>query len=137
MIPKDFTAAQAALFAFRHGRDNSLNGMRAMAFVLRNRAQAGWLNGDWLEIISKDPEVSATEVQPAAVFPDVREPSFQRLMHTIDDIFSGSEADELTSGALYFARLNEVDRTWFKEKILANPLQHWRVAQVGTITLFA
>jgi spore germination cell wall hydrolase CwlJ-like protein len=138
MTADAFITAQLPLFAWQRGQTNSQSGMLAAAFVIRNRVRAGWYGGAWLDVIANDHLVSANDdsVLDDRFFPDTREPAFRRLLQSVDSIFDGSEEDPMTKGALYFAELNNVTREWFKTNIIARQEEHWRIAQVGTLTLF-
>lgn len=138
MTPDQFTCAHLALFAWQRGQRNATNGILAMAFIVRNRARAGWYGGDWLEIIGNDYLTSPYREPELVVgaFPDTREPGFLRALQSIESVYDGTEPDPMTKGALYYAELNLVSSDWFKQNILGDPQKHWRIAQVGTLTLF-
>ena len=95
MTGADFERACAALYAWREARKEGFNGMLGVLFVLRNRAQAGWNDGNWLKIM-EDMETS----EPWS-FPDTREPTFQRLLQWVDGVYDGTTEDKITNGALY------------------------------------
>src|SRR6267142_6342257 len=129
MNGSDFLKAELARFAYLDGFEEGLNGMLAVAFVIRNRTNAGWWGGDWSQVLSHHRDYSAyVEPYPDTV-PDPRIYSFQCLLQEIDGIFSGQRTDDVTvpanpsftasvyRPALYYARLDKISNPWFLENI--------------------
>jgi hypothetical protein len=134
----------AYLDAFSEG----LNGMLGVCFVLRNRVNAGWWGGDWIQVLSHHRDYSAKTAPYPDTLPDPRIYSIQCLLQEVTGIFSGSREDDITKPtsptfkpsvyqpALYYAKLNEISNPWFLENISRNP-DHGRIAQVGGLTFFS
>lgn len=149
MNSDDFTKAHLAWRAWFDGRQDGLAGMLSIACVFRNRARAGWQNGDWLAILLDYQRTAADESTvyhvlsggfPLIAFPHLREPDFERLLRRIDGIFEGMEPDtpEIVEGPppLYYCSMASALRPWFLENICRKPDQHPRVGQVGQLVLF-
>lgn len=57
-----FERAQAAAFAYREGRHTgSLDCLRAILFILRNRVRSGWGRASWLAVMEAAGEVAAQD----------------------------------------------------------------------------
>lgn len=82
---------------------------------IANRVRAGW--GSWLQMLDGLDQFAAENTIPPLKHPSVWEPSFIKLLHTVDGIFDQSIQD-LSKGGLYWADLSKIDRTWFLEKIV-------------------
>lgn len=129
MSGEDYIKAQAVRIAYEDGGSNGLNGMLAVLFVLRNKvwgyagdAPAG--AGDWQLIID---EALIGRTTNSLTLPDVRDPSFQKVLQYVDGVFDNSLADHLTDGAMWYG-------TKENTRLLANSFQ--RVAQVGSLTFW-
>jgi len=108
-----------------------------IAGCLSNRVRLGW--GSWLEVIKKVAHFSATLEQPNRdQLPDIWEPNFIKLLHSIDGIYDGSIADPALGG-IYWADLSKgikgITNPWFVEKILNSPA-HTQCANQGPFTIF-
>jgi hypothetical protein len=110
--------------------------------VIANRVRCGW--GPWLDVIQKVPQFMAENELPPLEFPSVWNGSFMKLLHVVDGVFDGSLPD-MSKGALYFADLNKIERSWFKTKILdpvkedgpsVGQRQHPIVANVNSLSFF-
>lgn len=140
MTVSDFEKGLAALLAWREERSNGANGMLAVLFVVRNRAKAGWSNGDWCKIIEAHNQFSSMSVvgdSQTVLYPDVRDPAFLQILQTVDSVYDDTRQDLLTNGALYYADLSSPAYTkggWFDRNIIAS---HARVAKIGTTDYFA
>jgi hypothetical protein len=149
MTGQDFIGSMLALRAWEDGREDGLSAMLAIAFVFRNRVRAGWETGDWIKVLQNYKNSAATERPPSDEIPDPRALVFQQLLQQMSGIISGSIKDEITvtqplaygggsilsiapPPALYYGRLNEINREWFLENISRNPA-HQRTANVGTL----
>lgn len=148
MNGSQFLQAQLALFAWRDGFTEGLQGMMAVAWTIKRRVEAGWWNGDWAQVLSHHRDYSSRVEPYTDEVPDPRVYSFQCLLQEIPKIFDGSAKDDVTvpkesvlakpvAGALYYARLDLISNPWFLENISRNPMQHPRVAQVGQTFFFA
>jgi hypothetical protein len=140
MIGEDFEKAIVALACWREMRSEGVNGMLAVALVLRNRAKKGWYHGSLYENAIALNQLSSMSVRGdvnTVHFPDTREPQFQTLLQLLSEVFDDSRVDNLTNGALYFAVVNNSNSVWFRNNILDHPDIHPRVAQLGQTTFFA
>jgi len=145
----DFICGQLALAAWRDGFSEGLEGMRAVAFCVRNRVNAGWWNGDWVSVLAHHRDYSYRTELYDDTLPDPRVFSFQCLLQEINGIFSNQTKDDVTvpvqpsfvqnvyKPALYYAKLNEITNDWFLENISRNTAVHSRVATVGALTFFS
>lgn len=143
MTAENFIKGQIAAFCYAEAAHaGGYQGMLAIACILRNRRRKGWFGGSWLEIIAHAQESSAHELQAAAGF-KLESPDFRRVLQEVDDIYTGTFTDELTAGGLYYLDTLFLDkpglalRPWFQDKILQQPLNHRRVAQVGMMYIFS
>lgn len=142
MTVADFECAIASLLAWREERSNGVNGMLGVLFVVRNRAKAGWGQGDWGKVIEQHNQFSSISVvgNPGTVaYPDVRDPAFLQILQLVESVYDGSRDDLLTNGALYYADMGSTGYDkggWFDRNIAGDPEQHPRVAQIGTTTYF-
>ena len=115
MTGEEIIKGLALVAAWKHEHQNGVNGMLAVLFVLRNRVNDGWFNGDWMlnveALFNSGPDDWTVNTQgiEEGSFPDVREPSFIKLMQYIDGVFDGTQTDTLTDGALYFCPTNSTD----------------------------
>lgn len=137
------------LAAYAHGEAAHAGGfecMLAVACIIRNRQRAGWYSGNWMQILNAASDVSAFVTPSIAPGIDLSSAMFRRVLQDVDDIYNGTFDDELTGrsqqhkdGALYY--VNTVDsrpiREWFQDKIIRDPDNHPRIAQVGPFLLFA
>jgi hypothetical protein len=114
--------------------------MLAVAQVLKNRANAGWSGGDWIRIIESAPEYRGTVQPDMHTHLDPRDGSFRELMRRIDDVYYGTAEDSnvntSTGKSLYYAELHNINREWFRERILSDLETHPRIAVVGQLTFF-
>lgn len=117
----DYVKALIVTECWRQGKDfgNSQVALMVMG-CLANRQRLGW--GTWLDILKGVSKFSATlELPNRDVFPDVWEPSFVKLLHSVDAVYDGSIGDP-AMGGLYWADLSKgragVTNPWFQEKIL-------------------
>lgn len=145
MTMSDFQRAQLVSFAFREaGPDASLEQMKGICYVIRNRVRAGWHDGNWLRAIEEAGE-SAAHVTEGVISlnPDSRE--LQRLLREIDDIYFGNGWALSEPGGLdmeaslteekhekkYWFFINRPIRAWFKENVLDDRENHRSRTQMG------
>lgn len=151
MTPEYFIKGQVAEFAWREGSHlGGVDNMLALAFVIRNRVQAGWHGGSWLRVIEHAHESGAYEMCfceagcarcVSTKQPDITDTNFRVLLSHIDDIYSGLMPDRFAHSAkgepaLFYAELNHISREWFRENICRRPEEHERIAQVGLVSFF-
>ncbi len=146
-----FERAQLAAFAYAEARfTGSLDCMKAVCYVVRNRVKAGWGDGTWLSVIEGAHLVAGN----VPVHQDKRLPIasgdrlLQLLLRDVDDIYLGGGGHgvdddtarvvqgESKTGALYYSFIGQDTPAWFIEHIVRDPAHHARIAQVGTMLLF-
>jgi hypothetical protein len=109
--------------------------MTAIAFVIRNRVNAGWHGGDWVRVLERSAELRGTvAAKPRGL--DLQLYSIRKFLGAIDDIYDGSAEDDLTNEAFYYCELHQLTNLWLRDKIVRDPTNHPRVATVGTTALF-
>jgi hypothetical protein len=54
---------------------------------------------------------------PPLVHPPIHEPTFVKLLQSVDGVFDGA-INDLSKGALYWGDLAKLEREWFREKIV-------------------
>jgi hypothetical protein len=135
MTPEQFIKAQIVTYAHQEGAiHGGIDNMLAVAFVLRNRRNAGWFGGDWLEIISHAADSAGTYHPPR--IPNLRDINVRMLLQQVDDIYSGMAVDKMTQGALFYCELASIQNDWFKKNVLSDLTAHERVATVGLVSFF-
>jgi hypothetical protein len=135
MNADSFIKAQLVAFAHREAAHHGgYDNMLAVMHVIRNRQRASWFGGDWIKILHDAPQKAGHVPPPSAV--ELRDTAVKMAMLHVDDIFNGMAADKFTEGALYYAELSKVDRSWFVENIARDPEHHPRCAQVGPVSFF-
>jgi len=131
--------AQLVLFAHHEAaRTGSLDAMKAICYVVRNRVRAGWHDGSWIDVIENADEVAGNTPTPAPKIDAYSRP-FQMLMQAVDDIYYSSASDPIegvVDKALYFQFMDKPLRVWFTENILRKQQEHARKAHIGTLVLF-
>jgi len=133
--------ARVVMFAYNEARHTgSLDCMKAVVYVLKNRIRAGWGSGTWLNAIQGHEAVAGTDPQPDQMF-DVQDRLLQMFARDIDDIYlSSSFGDDNTKlvvgEALYYQFIDKPTRGWFLENIVREPKLHPRTGQIGTMALF-
>jgi hypothetical protein len=147
-----FERAQVAAFAYREARlTGSLDCMKAVCYVLRNRVKAGWADSSWLGVLENAPQVMGNlavvnDGGPALVSHDRL---LQLLVRDIDDIYlaqdwgddpvrrvvCGDEPKDARA-ALYYSFVDRQPRPWFVENIVQKPVDHPQLGNVGPIMLF-
>jgi hypothetical protein len=83
--------------------------------TLSNRVRNGW--GSWLQVIDRVPVFMAENELPPLEHPSIWEPTFIKLLQTVDGVFDGSIPDK-SKGAQYWGDLSKIERSWFLEKIV-------------------
>lgn len=137
MTTDTFVKAQLAGFAYTEANHTgSLDAMRAVCFIVRNRVRAGWAGGDWNRVINHAPVHAAHEAQSEG--PSLESEIFRRLLLQIDEIYQGTAEDNLTEKGMYYCDVTgRAVRDWFAQNIVRDPGHHPRVAQVGMIHIFS
>lgn len=95
LTTSEFTNSIIALACWRAAKNELHHVMLAVLMVLKNRADAGWYEGDlYLNATSCFSENSSE-------CPDVRDPQFQQLLAKMDAVIDGRVPDK-TGGAIWF-----------------------------------
>jgi hypothetical protein len=98
-----FERAQVAAFAYREARHTgSLDCMRAVIFVLRNRVKSSWADGSWLGVMEMAHLTASRSWSPGAELAPSIEPGsrvssdrlLQMIVRDVDDIYLGQESLE-------------------------------------------
>jgi hypothetical protein len=150
-----FERAQVAAFAYREARHTgSLDCLRAVCFIVRNRVKSSWGDGTWLSVLESAHLMAATQDGDSARLGMERGVGADRLLQLIvrdvDDIYLGQEifSDEVAQVCatrkepnqpwkpiLYYSFIDRPPRPWFVENIIQRP-EHAQVAMVGKMMLF-
>jgi hypothetical protein len=145
-----FERAQVAAFAYRQARHTgSLDCMKAVCYLLRNRVKAGWGDGSWLSVIEAAGAVAGNSLasEPSAHF-SASDRLLQLIMRDVDDIYLGQEHwddaarmvvmgdDAKKPGALYYSFVDRDPSSWFVENIVRKPAEHAHVGNIGPMMLF-
>lgn len=128
----DYIKSQLVTVGWRHGRE--YGGHLAACMVMSciaNRTRLGW--GTWMEVLDRIPNFAATTEMPTGT-PQIWEPDFVRLLHEVEAIYDGSM--DHSKGAVYWADLRRIETPFFKDKILADPVAHPRIAEMNTLACF-
>ena len=136
-----FERAQLANFAYRQARHTgSLDCMRAVCHVVRNRVLAGWGNGSYLAVITNHEEFDGNEGSETWTPKlDIQDRMLQMIVRDIDDVYFGTGEDQVrrvVDDALYYQFVDKPLRSWFCDNILMQSKDHPRIAGVGPILLF-
>lgn len=138
----NFERAQVARFAYLEARrTGSLDCMKGICYVIRNRVKNGWGDGTWLSVIEAHSKVEGN--LPGGQAPAVRLEGADRLLQLIirdiDDIYTGASSDEtkrVIQDALYWQFVDRPPKPWFVENIVRQPESHPRIAGLGMIAFF-
>lgn len=130
-----FIKGQIANFCIHEAIDaGGSDNVAAIAFVLRNRVDAGWHGGDWMHILETAPGMRGTEPPPLEHL-NLRDSTVKLFLQRIDDIYHGTEDDE-THGAVFYGQLHNITNPWFLANIARDPANHPRLANIGLTTFF-
>lgn len=130
-----YLKARLAHFALTEGVSaGDVDPMLAIAFVLRNRVDAGWFGGDWMRVL--DTFASANQTPPQRSVFRLEQTIVRLLLNQMDDLYSGDTADTLTDGALHYADLTLPIAPWFRTQVLGDPTHHPRCATVLPFAFF-
>jgi hypothetical protein len=144
VTPNDVAKAALVLYAAREvGPKGSLEEMKAICYCLRNRARAGWNEGDLFSVIESAGEHAAHDPEGSPIDPASR--AFQRLTREIDDIYYGDPIkSEHSNGTLeagigeqkFWQFLNRPVRVWFVDNIQNDRENHPSHAQMGLMMFY-
>lgn len=146
-----FERAQIVAFAYREARyTGSLESMKAVCYMLRNRVKAGWGDGSWLSVISAADQVMGNlRTLGDELELSVSDRLLQLMVRDIDDIYLGQDffGDNPTrlvacgdnppkTAALYYMFVDRPHRPWFVENIVQKRVEHPHIGNVGPVMLF-
>lgn len=148
MTLSEFQKALLVNFAIREaGPRASVEMMKAICIVIRNRVRKGWHDGNWIAVIENAPDHAAHETEPIRIDPNSR--IFQRLVADVDEIFYSTEESapagdmsliaSLTTKkkeCLYWSFANRAVRPWFKENIQLDQENHPLRASMGIMMFY-
>ena len=100
MTTSNYINSQIATACWRAAKSELHPCMLAVCMVFKNRADAGWYEGDIYE------NAVRWLAENPGEFPDVRDPQFQQLLSKIDTVVSGVVPDK-TGGAMWFGPKTE------------------------------
>lgn len=133
-----FERGQVAAFAYNQAkRTGSVDCMKAVCYVIRNRVRAGWGDGTWLSIIQSHPAVSGNAIVEMEL--NAKDRLLQMIVRDIDDIYLGNSGDDtkvVVQDSLYYQFIDQPVNPWFVENIVRKPIDHPRIGHVGPIALF-
>ena len=131
----DMQKAVLVLTAWRYAKIYGQQGHLTAELIMgciANRVKAG--HGTWLEVIERIPLYAAENEIPAG-FPQVWDPAFMKLLHSVEGLYDGSVPNPAKEGK-YWADLRHVETDFFKEKILGNSDEHPRIVDMNSFSVF-
>jgi hypothetical protein len=136
-----FERGQLAAFGYRQARHTgSLDCIKAVCYVIRNRVVAGWGAGSFISVLANHDQAEGNEgSQTWTPQLDVEDRVLQMIVRDIDDIYFGTAEDQVkrvVQDSLYYQFIDKPLRQWFTDHILLDNKNHPRIAQVGPIALF-
>lgn len=140
MTLQQFERARLVHFAIEQAsHTGSLDAMKAVCYIMRNRAKAGWHDGTILSVIEAAHESAGNEPLPGRCVLEAADRNFQLLLHCVEDIYHGTEHDsvrETVGECLYYQFANIKPRNWFVNHIIRDSENHPRRASFGLMFLF-
>lgn len=134
----DFEKSIVALTCLREMRGEGMNAMLAVAFVLRNRAKAGWFRGSaYLNAVAAKQFSSMSVVgDPNTIWypSEPNDPSLIQLLQLMDEVFDpdNPRVDNISNGALYYwVPEHSTPNGWFATHVANNETEHPRCAVIG------
>lgn len=102
MTASEFSRSIVALACWRAAKSETHQVMLSVCMAFKNRADAGWYDGDLYENCARWLAENPGE------FPDVRDPQFLNLVAKLDGVVAGLVPDKV-AGALWFAPKSECE----------------------------
>ena len=134
-----FERAIVAEFAYSEARETgSLDAMKAILYVLRNRVKAGWGDGTWLSVLRSPFEHAVSAIVLAGGF-DTQDRLLQMLIRDVDDIYMGNTEEpvkDLVDDALFWQFVNREVSPEFVEKIVRDEINHMRIGSLGFLVFY-
>lgn len=145
-----FERGQVAMFAFREAQHTgSLDCVKAVCLIVRNRVRSGWGDGTWWSVLQSAKEVAA---HPAYDLPATGSDNrlLQMTVRDIDDLYLGMEGESnvtrVVAGdggsgnkdwkpALFYAFVDKPLSEWFKENIVGK-IGHEQCGQIGAMMVY-
>lgn len=132
-----FQRACIVRFAYQQAKHTgSLDCMRAVCYVLRNRVRQGW-SDTWVECIEKAGEYAGNAATPLPPI-DITDRLFLHLLREIDDIFFSANANDLVKvvgESLYYIFIDKPENPWFVEHVLRDRKNHACEGVIGMMHL--
>jgi hypothetical protein len=137
--------ASLALYAARKaGPKGSLDQMRAICHVLKNRAQAGWAD-NYLQLIEIAWMTEGNEPGSDRTL-DLNDRCLQQIAKDVDEIYFGNADDEISricgrqdkskGPLLYWVFVDRPTSSWFRENIASKPKEHYQRGILGFMYLY-
>lgn len=141
MTLNDLQRAALVMFAAREvGPEGSLDQMKAVCHVVRNRVKAGWGDANWFTVIENAHAAAGNEARARVVL-DVNDRRLAMLARDVDEIFYGDAQDEMgqlcakidkdRGPLLYWVFIDRPVLDWFRDNIVRLSGTHKQRAQVG------
>lgn len=128
-----------SLCLWREARGEGHEGMRAVAWVIQNRAKA-W-EKTILEVLMQPNQFTSMrdKLQPDGtwkfIFPADEDPQWEDARQIVGDLICGKDLDDPTDGALYYANLIVATSSWFFDNIVASA-DHPHTVRIGRHDFF-
>lgn len=138
MTLNDLQRAALVMFAVRAGGPTaSLDELKAICYVMRNRVTHGWAES-WLEVMEAAAE-SAGNLDYESSPLSLSDRRLQMLARDVDEIFYGEAAApllEVVGEQLFYCFINRPISPWFTENIIRDSENHPCRAQIGLMMLY-
>jgi spore germination cell wall hydrolase CwlJ-like protein len=108
--------------------------MRAVAWVIHNRAQKWNLT---TRGVVMQPNQFTSMCQPPFRHPALSDPQYAEAKEIIANIIDGTDKDDPTNGALYYANLKIATSGWYFEHIVDDPVNHPETAEIGRHSFYS
>jgi hypothetical protein len=133
MTLNDLQRAALVMFAAREAIETgSLQTMKGICYVIRNRVKAGWYDGTWFAVLEHHRESAGNE--PRDIELDASNRILQMMIRDVDDIFYSQGSDpveEAIGKCLYWNFIDRPAKQWFRENIIGNEKDHPIRAHIG------
>lgn len=118
MDSNNYLKVLLALTIWREARGEGLDGMRAVAHVIRNRVMA-WKQ-DWDQVMTNRNQFSSLSTpgdSQLVTWPDDDSALFKQILDLAEKVFQGEEED-ITYGSLYYANPRTANSEWFRKNVV-------------------
>ena len=130
-----YATVALALCMWREARGEGLEGMRAVAHVVRNRHLGGW--GSLVQVITAPKQFSSMSLRgdtQTTAWPSDTDGSFAAALLMADQMLSGTPGPDPTGGALYYENKAVATSEWFIKNVRNRMRQ---TATIGNHTFYA